>query len=326
MYDMNVPKKPSSPMADLIFNIFYTFMMASFTFSFYQNFTFILTLAPLLIIPILFPTKKITVRLFIYFLLLIPVIILHTSLIHYLEAGILMLPFFLFYVLLAVVSNHYVFRFINKKDSIKLKIWVIVFLFLISSFFISLGLNDISERDSHNHNSEIMETIFCESGYTSVIPEEIEALCDQIRTEGTLGDDRWKERKSECFDFVENIKNDKYYLGGFRSLGAWKEIGCKKNASPEALDPELCNHISDDNRNWEFGYEYSYADSLENALKICYRNALQGDETASFCEDMKSPVLCYSTIARWKSDESFCQKIDSLKYPDATRDCVTFAK
>jgi hypothetical protein len=177
--------------------IFYWF--ASFRLK-YTAFIEFSAISAIVILPTIFPKIRIWIKIVLnifLFLLLSRYTIANQP---DLELGALFyVPFLFFCLLIVVITNHFIFKWVQKSENVKVKSIIISVMLIAIVIFAILSTYNIYYQYIQYKNGIVFDKILCAGAYTKTSSDEFKNLCEKIIVDKF---DRksyyWQKIKSHC--------------------------------------------------------------------------------------------------------------------------------
>lgn len=330
--------------SSLIFHIIYIILLLSILFFLYVSIAPFITLGLFLIIPLLFPTKNLKWRFFIFLGLIIPFVILNGMLVNYVDAAGLVIFLYPIPVLITIVISHYLLRYVREKAGNMLKVTGIIVMLILILLLIIFSIIKINNLVIDHENYILSQEIHCKGAYTTTSPQELERLCNEIQVGGNK-EENYNEFKSYCLNLVEKIRADKYYFDyydypvskfGVRNPRNYQDCDDKiyelrnfklnqnserkveskiieMGGRPEVLDPNLCDVYSEMDHELLKKVYVLKTNANENDIEIwldgCYENLASFTGNVELCKKVRFPHSCYRDVAKERKDPTICDNI-----------------
>ena len=327
--------------------IFYWF--ASFRLK-YTAFIEFSAISAIVILPTIFPKIRIWIKIVLnifLFLLLSRYTIANQP---DLELGALFyVPFLFFCLLIVVITNHFIFKWVQKSENVKVKSIIISVMLIAIVIFAILSTYNIYYQYIQYKNGIVFDKILCAGAYTKTSSDEFKNLCEKIIVDKF---DRksyyWQKIKSHCLDVANKIKTDKYYFdfdyykannydplrwpGNYRICGEQRvgflergfRISVYSNlVSPEVEDPALCEYADGEYSIYNLGRVRDSVPYLTLKEK-CYATVAFEKKDPSFCYKINFPNYCFENLAESIKNTKLCDEISDFNNKNLCYGRITF--
>jgi len=294
--------------------IFYWFVSFRIKYTAFIEFS---AISAIIILPTILPRTriwiKIALNIFLFLLLSRYAIANQPDL----ELGALIyVPFLFFCLLIVVIINHFLFKWVQRSENVKAKSIIISIMLIAIVIFVIFSTYNIYYQYIPYKNGIVFDKILCAGAYTKTSSGELKGLCEKIIVDKSGHMTYWQKIKSHCLDVANKIKTDKYYFdfdyykknnydplrwpGNYRICGEQRvgflEWGFRTTVNsnlvpPEVEDPALCE----------------YADGEYSIYNLGRYNLGRARDSVPY---FTLKEKCYATVAFEKKDPSFCYKIN----------------